>query len=55
MAVENKSDDFTGFRLKPKKEKGGTLILKDGSKIAVAKIRERSKDADRFHKTIKDK
>ena len=28
---------------------------KDGAKITVAKIRERTKDADRFHKTAKDK
>jgi DNA-binding transcriptional regulator YiaG len=28
---------------------------KDGAKITVAKIRERTKDADRFHKTTKDK
>ena len=55
IAVENKLDDFANFRLKPKVKEGGTLILKDGSKIAIAKIRERSKDADRFHKTIKDK
>jgi hypothetical protein len=35
---------------------GGVLRAKDGAaKIAVAKIRERSKDADRFHKTVKDK
>ena len=35
---------------------GGVLRAKDGaSKIAVAKIRERAKDADRFHKTTKDK
>ena len=40
---------------KPKNEKGGTLELKNGSKIAIAKIRERSKDADRFYKTVKDK
>ena len=43
------------FKLKPKNENGGTLELKNGSKIAVAKIRERSKDADRFYKTVKDK
>ena len=30
-------------------------VNKDGAKIAVAKIRERTKDADRFQKTIKDK
>jgi hypothetical protein len=37
-------------------KKGGILYSKDGAaKIAVAKIRERSKDADRFHKTVKDK
>jgi hypothetical protein len=36
--------------------KGGILFAKDGAaKIAVAKIRERQKDADRFHKTVKDK
>jgi hypothetical protein len=35
---------------------GGVLQAKDGAaKIAVAKIRERSKDADRFYKTTKDK
>jgi hypothetical protein len=41
----------------PKLEKsGGILSAKDGAaKIAVAKIRERAKDADRFHKTTKDK
>ena len=55
MAAENTLDEFAGFKLKPKKEKGGTLTLKDGSKIAIAKIRERSKDADRFYKTVKDK
>ena len=55
IAVENKLDDFANFRLKPKVKEGGTLTLKDGSKITIAKIRERSKDADRFHKTIKDK
>ena len=43
------------YRQKPKNKNGGTLELKDGSKIAIAKIRERSKDADRFYKTIKDK
>lgn len=42
------------YRQKPKNENGGTLELKNGSKIAVAKIRERSKDADRFYKTVKD-
>lgn len=31
------------------------ISAKDGAKIAVAKIRERTKDADRFYKTIKDK
>ena len=37
-------------------KKGGVLQAKDGAaKIAVAKIRERSKDADRFQKTVKDK
>jgi hypothetical protein len=37
-------------------KKGGILFAKDGAaKIAVAKIRERQKDADRFHKTVKDK
>jgi hypothetical protein len=37
-------------------KKGGVLQAKDGAaKIAVAKIRERSKDADRFHKVTKDK
>ena len=43
------------YRQKPKNKNGGTLELKNGSKIAVAKIRERSKDADRFYKTVKDK
>lgn len=43
------------YRQKPKNENGGTLELKDGSKIAIAKIRERSKDADRFYKNTKDK
>lgn len=43
------------YRQKPKNKNGGTLELKDGSKIAIAKIRERSKDADRFYKTVKDK
>ena len=43
------------YRQKPKNENGGTLELKDGSKIAIAKIRERSKDADRVYKTVKDK
>lgn len=47
------SEDW--YRQKPKNENGGTLELKDGSKIAIAKIRERSKDADRFYKTVKDK
>lgn len=42
------------YRQKPKNKNGGTLELKNGSKIAVAKIRERSKDADRFYKTVKD-
>ena len=55
MAEKNKSDDFAGFKLKPKDKNGGTLELKNGSKIAVAKIRERSKDADRFYRTVKDK
>lgn len=37
-------------------KEGGILFAKDGAaKIAVAKIRERSKDADRFHKVTKDK
>ena len=37
-------------------KKGGILQAKDGaSKIAIAKIRERAKDADRFYKTTKDK
>ena len=40
---------------KQKAKNGGTLTLKDGSRIAVAKIRERSKDADRFYKTTKDR
>ena len=43
------------YRQKPKNKNGGTLELKDGSKIAIAKIRERSKDADRFYKNTKDK
>jgi hypothetical protein len=35
---------------------GGVLRAKDGAaKIAVAKIRERAKDADRFYKNTKDK
>ena len=42
------------YRQKPKNKNGGTLELKDGSKIAIAKIRERSKDVDRFYKTVKD-
>ena len=58
MAAENALDEFADFKLAPKRtqkaENGGTLTLKDGSKIAVAKIRERSKDADRFYKTVKD-
>ena len=58
MASKNTLDEFADFKLAPKgtqkAEKGGTLTLKDGSKIAVAKIRERSKDADRFYKTVKD-
>lgn len=58
MAAKNTLDEFADFKLAPKgtqkAEKGGTLTLKDGSKIAVAKIRERSKDADRFFKTVKD-
>lgn len=58
MAAKNTLDEFADFKLAPKEtqkaEKGGTLTLKDGSKIAVAKIRERSKDADRFYKTVKD-
>lgn len=58
MAAKNALDEFADFKLAPKgtqkAEKGGTLTLKDGSKIAVAKIRERSKDADRFYKTVKD-
>lgn len=58
MAAKNTLDEFADFKLAPKgtqkAEKGGTLTLKDGSKIAVAKIRERSKDADRFYKTVKD-
>jgi len=37
-------------------KKGGILQAKDGAaKIAVAKIRERSKDADRFQKNTKDR
>jgi len=37
-------------------KKGGILKAKDGAaKIAVAKIRERSKDADRFQKNTKDR
>ncbi len=37
-------------------KEGGILFAKDGAaKVAVAKIRERSKDADRFHKVTKDK
>lgn len=56
MATKNTLDEFADFKLAPQKvEKGGTLTLKDGSKIAIAKIRERSKDADRFYKTVKDK
>lgn len=43
------------YKQKPKNKNGGTLELKDGSKIAIAKIRERSKDVDRFYKTVKDK
>ena len=43
------------YRQKPKNKNGGTLELKDGSKIAIAKIREHSKNADRFNKVIKDK
>ena len=58
MAAKNTLDEFADFKLAPKgtqkAEKGGTLTLKDGSKIAVAKIRERSKNADRFYKTVKD-
>ena len=58
MAAKNTLDEFADFKLAPKgtqkAEKGGTLTLKDGSKIAIAKIRERSKDADRFYKTVKD-
>ena len=58
MAAKNALDEFADFKLAPKgtqkAEKGGTLTLKDGSKIAVAKIRERSKNADRFYKTVKD-
>lgn len=37
-------------------KKGGILQVKNGaSKIAIAKIKERAKDADRFYKTTKDK
>lgn len=58
MAAKNTLDEFANFKLAPKgtqkAEKGGTLTLKDGSKIAIAKIRERSKNADRFYKTVKD-
>lgn len=58
MAAKNALDEFADFKLAPKgtqkAENGGTLTLKDGSKIAVAKIRERSKNADRFYKTVKD-
>ena len=58
MAAKNALDEFVDFKLAPKgtqkAENGGTLTLKDGSKIAVAKIRERSKNADRFYKTVKD-
>ena len=58
MAAKNTLDEFVNFKLAPKgtqkAEKGGTLTLKDGSKIAIAKIRERSKNADRFYKTVKD-
>lgn len=52
MAAATTTDDWYKS---PKAEKGGTLTLKDGSKIAVAKIRERSRDADRFYKTTKDR
>lgn len=56
MAEKNKSDDFADFKLKPKNEKNeGILESKNGSKIVIAKIRERSKDADRFYRTVKDK
>ena len=58
MAAKNALDEFADFKLAPKgtqkAKKGGTLTLKDGSKIAVAKIRERSKNTDRFYKTVKD-
>ena len=58
MAAKNALDEFTDFKLAPKRtqkvEKEGLLTLKDGSKIAVAKIRERSKNADRFYKAVKD-
>lgn len=58
IAAKNTLDEFADFKLAPKgtqkAEKGGTLILKDGSKIAVAKIREQSKNTDRFYKTVKD-
>ena len=35
-------------------KRNGKKVDFDGSKIAVAKIRERSKDADRFYKTVKN-
>lgn len=58
MAAKNTLDEFANFKLAPKEtqkaEKGGTLTLKDGSKVVIAKIRERSKNADRFYKTVKD-
>ena len=58
MAAKNTLDEFANFKLAPretqKAEKGGTLTLKDGSKITIAKIREQSKNADRFYKTVKD-
>jgi hypothetical protein len=51
MVTEDDSRGITDW-----KKKGGILQAKDGAaKIAVAKIRERSKDADRFYKTTKDK
>lgn len=43
------------YKEKPKsKKEGGTLTLKNGSKITIAKIKKRQKDIDNFYKTIKD-
>lgn len=47
MSLVSPSDES-----KPTYSKNGGILLKDGSKVDVAKIRARSKDADRLAKSI---